>query len=502
MKILVLDHPRVRSKIHFNDIANTPLWSCLMAGYVSAFLMKKGLDVTYIDAVEERLTFEDTKDKIFSIAPDILSVNAVYLWENTKMLFEFLHDVKIGLKNLHINRFGFFPSLGFYGILQNCDFIDSIAVGECEQTIFELIHSIKEGADIKMLPGIVTTKYKRLTVFRKPQKDPDIFPFPHRVQKNFTTISILGSRGCYNQCSFCPIPVFYNQGPLWRGRSIQNILEEMTELVTMGYRDFYFVDPNFIGPGARGKERAKNLLSEIKRLGVTLGLETRANDIDDEIAACFPEAGVKSLLIGLESACANVLTKIGKKTNPNVSRKAIEYLRKYKLEPEIGFIMFEPDMTREEIIENFNFLMENNLLDRLDRTTNLLSHKLIVFANTPGFFYYSSQGRVKRLDSYGFEAEISYVDDKVLAISNIVINLCLYILSEMSKQGSPIYWQGSMYDQGPIEINKLLIELFAWIISLDIDKVDIEGITKEGITQIEMTLNSLRKNRNFTMPDP
>jgi hypothetical protein len=32
MKITVLEHPRLPSDAHFNDIANTPLWSCLMGG--------------------------------------------------------------------------------------------------------------------------------------------------------------------------------------------------------------------------------------------------------------------------------------------------------------------------------------------------------------------------------------------------------------------------------------------------------------------------------------
>jgi hypothetical protein len=30
MKITILEHPRLPSDAHFNDIANTPLWSCLM----------------------------------------------------------------------------------------------------------------------------------------------------------------------------------------------------------------------------------------------------------------------------------------------------------------------------------------------------------------------------------------------------------------------------------------------------------------------------------------
>ena len=69
---------------------------------------------------------------------------------------------------------------------------------------------------------------------RMPEKDPDNFHFPQRAKlKNITSVttaSILASRGCYNHCSFCLVPPFYNSGPLWRGRSPENIICEMKEL--------------------------------------------------------------------------------------------------------------------------------------------------------------------------------------------------------------------------------------------------------------------------------
>ena len=48
MKIIVLEHPRIGSKKRFNDIANTPLWSCLMGGYAAASLEQDGFDTVFL----------------------------------------------------------------------------------------------------------------------------------------------------------------------------------------------------------------------------------------------------------------------------------------------------------------------------------------------------------------------------------------------------------------------------------------------------------------------
>ncbi len=93
-----------------------------------------------------------------------------------------------------------------------------------------------------------------LLVKRTLEIDPDRFPFPLRDCGPDETVSILASRGCYNHCRFCPIPSYYNDGPLWQGRSPEKVAAEISLLIEQGYNDFYFVDPNFIGPGRNGKK--------------------------------------------------------------------------------------------------------------------------------------------------------------------------------------------------------------------------------------------------------
>ena len=69
---------------------------------------------------------------------------------------------------------------------------------------------------------------------------------------------------------------------------------EIKQLLDAGYKDFYFADPNFIGPGENGKKRIIELLKLIRPLEITFGMETRSSDLDAEIMEELILSGFKS----------------------------------------------------------------------------------------------------------------------------------------------------------------------------------------------------------------
>ena len=72
MRILLLEHPREASEAHFNDIANTPLWSCLMTGYAGASLVRAGFEADIVDAA--RWTSAQTVQRLVDHpSPDVLA---------------------------------------------------------------------------------------------------------------------------------------------------------------------------------------------------------------------------------------------------------------------------------------------------------------------------------------------------------------------------------------------------------------------------------------------
>ncbi len=459
MKTVVLEHPRISSVKRFNDIANTPLWSCLMGGYGAAALEQEGFPVTFLDEAQPGVSFETTKEKVLSNSPDLLCVNAVYFWEHTPVLFEFLAGLRSSGYSGHINLFGFFPSLVYRQILQDCHYIDSVAVGEFEHTLVDLARVIEQGRELSAVEGLALESclLDKRSRMRKPEKNPDVFAFPKRSSLD-GSVSILGSRGCYNHCSFCPVPSFYNQGKLWRGRSVQNIGAEIKELTERGVTSFYFCDPNFIGPGKKGKQRIMELMDLIQPLNIRFGMETRPQDLDDEILGKLVDSGFESLLMGIESGSSGVLKRIDKSSGPAQSSKAIELCREYGVEPEIGFLMFVPDSALVDLKENMTFLMENQLLYGLARTANLLSHTQIVLAGTSGYQRYEELGQLQKSGIFGFEADVIFSDPAVQWVAELLTFACHTILISMSDHESPIFWENGD-NLVSITVNDYLVDL-------------------------------------------
>jgi radical SAM superfamily enzyme YgiQ (UPF0313 family) len=482
MKIIVLEHPRIPSEKRFNDIANTPLWSCLMGGYAAASLEKKGFDTIFFDHAVPGASFDATKDKILALNPDLLCVNAVYFWEHTPVLFEMFTTLKTRGFSGHINLFGFFPSLVHKKIMEQCDPVDSIAVGEFEHTLAELAQALEKNLHLEPIEGLALKPYlsDNKSRTRPPEREPDLFAFPKRNSLDGTA-AILASRGCYNHCSFCPVPSFYNQGSLWKGRTPENIAQEIQELVDQGVKKFYFVDPNFVGPGKSGKRRILDLMDLLKPMDISFGMETRPQDLDDEILEKLVSSGFKSLLMGVESGSAAVLNQINKSTGAAVASRAIALCRKHGIEPEIGFLMFVPDSRLDDLFENMNFLTQNNLLDRLDRTANLLSHTQIVLAGTLGYAKFEQENRLEKTGIFEFEAGVRFSDPKVKWASDLITFACHTLLRSMSDSRSPIFWQDENQHVSQ-RANTFLVELSFKLLSAG-KKHAIHQLTKELSSQ-------------------
>lgn len=462
IRVVLFEHPRIPSAHRFNDIANTPLWSCLMTGYAASSLIHAGCDARIVDAA--KASFEEAVDLAVETAPDILAVHAVYFWENTGKLFDMLAEIrKKGYPGI-ICLFGFFPTLAWNDILRHAEAVDCIVVGEPEDALVELARHFFSFGAVRPSPGIAARFSGRPTLpsLRAPIEPLDRLPFPVRPGiEAAETVSILASRGCYNGCSFCLVPTIDGGRRLWRCRSAANVLIEINDLVAQGKSHIYFVDPNFIGPGKSGQENAAMLADSLAGLGITFGMETRTNDVNKTILQRLRHSGLTSLLLGIESGNSRILQRFCKRTTVIENERAIADVRDVGIEPEIGFIMFDPMSTIEDIRENLSFLERNHLLDRLSRTVNLLCHEHIAFKGTPGYRLAANRAKLAPEGLYGFEGRLIYEDWRTGWLASMIKAICGWVLTEMGKQGSHIHW----YAEGPgkarfQEVNGFLVHIF------------------------------------------
>jgi len=201
-------------------------------------------------------------------------------------------------------------------------------------------------------------------------------------------------------------------------------------------------------------------LELIRPLKITFGMETRPEDLDEDIMQNLVSSGFTSMLLGVESGSRTLLGQLSKGSTLNGSEWAIELCRSFGIDPEIGFLMFVPGSTLSDLGENLDFLRKNTLLDRLDRTANLFSHCHIVLMGTSGYRRYEKEGRLTPAGYQGFEGDIEYADKRVAWMRDVVVSACHYVLKKSASGDSPIHWEKPQ-GQGPAKrVNDYLVKMF------------------------------------------
>ena len=142
MSIVLLEHPRPRTPERYESVVNTPLSACLMTGYIASTLMSGNHDVEIVDANLHQWSFNKTIQELSRKSFKLLGVHLVYLWEYTEDIFQALQDLKKAVPDIHINLYGHFPAFAFRELLSENPFVDSITIGEPENTLLELANTV------------------------------------------------------------------------------------------------------------------------------------------------------------------------------------------------------------------------------------------------------------------------------------------------------------------------------------------------------------------------
>jgi radical SAM superfamily enzyme YgiQ (UPF0313 family) len=119
--------------------------------------------------------------------------------------------------------------------------------------------------------------------------------FPLLKKRPFLTM--LSSRGCPYQCSFCPYPVA--QGAPFRPRSAARVAAEMERLVDrFGARSVLFRDPTFSLDMTRVRDLCRLVIE--RRIPLAWGIETRLDRMDEAMIELLGRAGCRSAEFGMD----------------------------------------------------------------------------------------------------------------------------------------------------------------------------------------------------------
>lgn len=415
MKLVIVENPRPVTIQHYNDVANAPLSASLNSGYALAISREAGWNAAYLDFTTGRDDASTIANRILEENADLILFHWVYAWGNEDIVRTVLDLLKKNSAG-SVGAFGLFPTLSHKKLSEYAPQLDFILMGEFEETLRELLHKFSSNDRLSPMPGL----YRNNLPFigREVISDLSQLPMPDDLGINCTynTMNIAASRGCFGDCSFCFINLYYGCQRR-RERSIASFESELElRLKRRAIKSLYFIDPTFIGHDARQKERVADISKIVKGQGLTFGFETRVDTIDENLVNMLAENGATNLFLGIESGCDAALQRIQKRTTKKQIIHAVQIIKNSPITLSVGFIMFEPDTSLEELTENYSLLDKLGLLDHHDQTINMLYHSQIVLYGSKAWRRFEQEERLFLDYRRPFEANYRFANEKVAKV--------------------------------------------------------------------------------------
>lgn len=410
-------------------------------GYIASVLRRDGHDVEMLDAFMRGLRPRELVREIVARDFDCLGLTSSDVHKRT--LMHIVREVRRQKPGALLIAGGYFPTFYAERLLVACPQLDFVVRGEGESVISDAFGRIARGEDWRDAPGVAYLRDGQPVLNPLPPlvHDLDSLPFPARDElarmKEKLPALILSSRGCYHRCAFCSIPSFYelSGGRAPRYRSAANVLDEMEHVIrTTGIDEFVFADDNFIGPGAKNRERVVRFAEELKarNLDLTFTIECRVDEIDEDLLNLLKDVGLSRVFMGIESGVQRQLDLFNKRVTVEQNMQAIELVRQAGLELRTGFIMIDPYVTMSEVLQNMQFISDVKLTDYQAKRSGLqCTTRLGLYGGTPLTEKLRADGLLREK---GFDLRYTFKNPqfRLIQTATVVMAVPLLLISRLA----------------------------------------------------------------------
>lgn len=352
-------------------------WPPLQIAYLAGVALEAGCEAKIFDAMNKNLTFDDVRAEIERYRPDYvlsldyLPVSGAISTATVPAALRTLAIAKEVDPNIVTLIGGPHPTFMYKEILADPDNSpDFVLRGEAEETLSELLRALPDG-NLRKLRGIAYRAGDKIvsTAMRTHIADLDTLSpawhlldwedYHYNIEPWGRMGSILTTRGCMMDCSFCSHRVFWRGD--WRTRDPHKVVDEIRHLVDTYQVEFItLIDPYPTKDRARW-ELQLDLLIEAN-INVRLLMETRVEDIirDADILHKYREAGIIHMYLGAESSSDSTLNSLNKGTSVDMNKQALDLLRGHDIMTEASFMIGFPNETRESIDQTISEALRLN----------------------------------------------------------------------------------------------------------------------------------------------
>ncbi|MDP2909881.1 MAG: radical SAM protein [bacterium] len=320
--------------------------------YLSSAIKKAGHEVFICEPNRENVF-----DKVERVKPDVIAYS----------VRTGFHRYYIDLNKKLKEKFSFFSVFGgphatFFPEMIMEEGIDSVAKGECESAIVDLVDCMENGRNYLETPNFWFKS--RGKIFKNPlrnlEQNLDNILFPDRaLLDGFKEIKLsrihnfITARGCPYNCSYCfnhQLKEMYAGQNYVRRRSVDNVMEEIKRVKeNYNLERVHFEDDTF--------NLDKEWLREftLKYPKIPFKCNIRGNLIDEETVRLLKEANCISVTFAIEAGNDRVRNEILKR---NMSKEQIincaKLLKKYKIRFITENILANPTSTLSDDIETLD----------------------------------------------------------------------------------------------------------------------------------------------------
>lgn len=329
-------------------------------GYATSYIMSKGHDVLFYDAIGWRHSYEKFYEELWKFKPDII------FQEIATSSFDI--DMKVAE---HLSAIGEVCLTGSHA-----------TTFSKELSELPYISYVIKGAYEKAAEKVINTRHKGIYDY-EPIVNPDDLLYPYRAdymcndkrtgfkeRTNAYTmyfdpccqsgigepmLFINASRGCPFKCEFCLWPhVMYEKQ--YRLRKVDSVIAEIEYCVsTWDYKYVYFDDDTWnIG----GEGRMEYFCKELKKLNINWQANFRLDTCSKEMFKLMRECNCVGYRVGVESLSQKYLDRINKKEKVEDIVDKLNFIKSLGVDLYLLFMHGYPGETEEDRDTTRKFITE------------------------------------------------------------------------------------------------------------------------------------------------
>jgi anaerobic magnesium-protoporphyrin IX monomethyl ester cyclase len=375
MKVVLIDPPTSFEQIYGDwDLSAVDTY-CPPLGllHIASFVREHGHEPAIVDVAARKWNLRQAVGFTLSVNPGIVGISAKTIN---------IHNAAGISDGLRAGGFAGSIVLGGAHVtavpaetLNRYEAFDYGVVGEGEMTFLELIEAVEQGRSVSDIRGLVWRNNLGEIVCNEPRpliEDLDSLPlpawdllpgfpeaYPHSAleTKRLPAASLITSRGCPYQCTFCDTAIF---GCRLRQHSAQYTLNMIRHLKSAyGIRDVMFLDDNFILDRKKLFTVCDTIVAE--QMDLSWYCMGHPRTLTEDRLTKIREAGCWFIELGIESGCDRILQLIKKNATKAQIAEGVRKARDAGLKVKGNFIFGFPTETLETLRETTEFAIRIGL---------------------------------------------------------------------------------------------------------------------------------------------